>query len=150
MQIPDGPGTYVLVMRLEAERTLLVGRLGEARLAPGYYLYVGSALGGLRARLARHLRCEKRRHWHIDYVLEAAHIIEVWYAASPERIECIWARRLAASACLVTAIGRFGASDCACASHLFYAAERPSLGGVTLADDGREVCVLTIPESPAG
>jgi len=37
----------------------------------GVYLYVGSArgFGGLKARVARHLRAVKKVHWHVDYLL---------------------------------------------------------------------------------
>jgi sugar fermentation stimulation protein A len=146
----QGPGTYVLLMELAEERCLAVGRLGAVRLAPGYYLYVGSALGGLRPRLERHLRQEKRRHWHIDYVLEAARVVEVWYALSTERLECGWARELAATSGLTPTAPRFGASDCACATHLFFATIRPLLEETTLSNDGRHIHTLTVLPPEAG
>ena len=39
-------------------------------LAPGCYVYAGSARGpgGIRARVRRHLRPDKTPHWHIDQV----------------------------------------------------------------------------------
>jgi len=41
-------------------------------LLPGYYIYIGSAFGpgGVRARMLRHLRADKPKHWHIDYLRE--------------------------------------------------------------------------------
>jgi Uri superfamily endonuclease len=84
----SGPGTYVLVMRLAAPVTLTVGRLGALSLDAGLYLYVGSALGGLRARLERHLRADKRLHWHVDYLLRCARVEAVWYRHGRERQEC--------------------------------------------------------------
>ena len=33
-------------------------------------------MGGLDARVARHLRAEKKLHWHIDYLLERASVTE--------------------------------------------------------------------------
>jgi len=39
----------------------------------GYYTYTGSALGNgatsLKHRLARHLKKQKQKFWHIDYLL---------------------------------------------------------------------------------
>ncbi len=47
-----------------------IGRRGELRLQPGFYIYLGSALGpgGVRARLALHFRPCTRPHWHLDYL----------------------------------------------------------------------------------
>jgi Uri superfamily endonuclease len=122
------PGTYVLVMWLNRECELRVGRLGCFRLVPGWYLYVGSALGagGWRARVARHARAEKRRHWHIDYLLAEARLHEVWATASPVRQECEWARVLAQYPGMRTPVHGFGASDCRCKAHLFAMTERPT------------------------
>ena len=39
------PGTYALVIAAKANRLVRVGRLGTLRLRPGFYVYVGSALG---------------------------------------------------------------------------------------------------------
>jgi len=50
------PGTYVLVLVIEQDMQIEVGALGTLFFRAGHYLYVGSALGGLGARLARHLR----------------------------------------------------------------------------------------------
>ena len=127
--LPKGPGTYVLVMQLSHMATVTAGRLGTIVLEPGYYFYVGSALGGLRSRLARHLRTEKRHHWHIDYLLDQAHIVEIWYAQGKERVECNWAEALCAQEGVKPAHKGFGASDCHCATHLFFATQQTTLAG---------------------
>ena len=44
----DG-GTYALVIDLGVGIRLRVGKLGIHGLPPGYYVYIGSALGGLSA-----------------------------------------------------------------------------------------------------
>lgn len=123
--IPAAPGAYVLLAHLATPARLTVGRLGERFFAEGYYLYVGSALGGLRARLARHLRAVKRLHWHVDYLLRCARVCEVWWLASEERNECAWAGALAEWPGVQPFEAPFGASDCRCATHLFYGVERP-------------------------
>jgi Uri superfamily endonuclease len=122
---PPTPGTYALLIRLERERILTIGRLGTFALAPGWYVYLGSALGGLEARLARHRRREKRLHWHIDYLLAQAELVEVWWAASNERQECRWAQAALSLPSASVPIRRFGASDCRCPAHLVACTDRP-------------------------
>jgi len=119
------PGTYILIMHLASSQNVAVGSLGEAAYDGGWYLYVGSALRGLKARLARHARSEKRIHWHIDYLLEAASLVEVWCHIGNERLECEWAHVLGRVDSLEPSAVAFGASDCRCRTHLFRADERP-------------------------
>lgn len=118
-------GTYILLIAVERALTLDVGRLGPITFPLGYYLYVGSALRHLGHRLARHLRREKRVHWHIDVLLGQARIEEIWYRRGRERLECAWARALAQTPGLTLWGRRFGSSDCRCATHLYYAEARP-------------------------
>lgn len=122
-----GPGTYLLLLRLEEDREIEVGRLGKLFFPWGYYLYVGSARGpgGLRARLARHCRREKQPRWHIDYLRYHAHLVEIWTIESDEPLECLWARQLGQLSS-ARPIPRFGSSDCRCPSHLFHLKEKPS------------------------
>ena len=124
------PGTYVLVMHLPRMAEVQVGALGRVRLPAGYYLYVGSALGGLWQRLERHLASSKRRHWHIDYLLEVMAIVEIWYREGNERFECAWAQAFTASEHLEPVDG-IGASDCACRTHLFRSEKPPQAGWFT-------------------
>ena len=121
------PGTYILIIELPERVQTRVGSLGTLTFQQGYYLYTGSALGGLRARLARHLRAVKRLHWHIDYLLAHGAIREIWYSVGSQRWECAWARRLAQLPGVKPSDAPFGASDCACHTHLFYSATRPAL-----------------------
>ncbi len=115
------PGTYVLLLVCRDGGEIRVGRLGLIRLHPGYYIYIGSAFGpgGLRARLSRHFRVQKTRHWHIDSLRARAAPAGAWYSNEPERLEHVWARRLIATESLEACLG-FGCSDCDCASHLFH------------------------------
>ena len=66
----DGPrasGAYALLIALDEPLRVHAGAR-DATLAPGLYVYCGSARGpgGLAARLARHMRRDKRAHWHVD------------------------------------------------------------------------------------
>jgi Uri superfamily endonuclease len=110
-------GSYVLLMSLCEERTITVGSLGPVRFPHGHYAYVGSALGGFRSRLNRHLRVDKKPHWHIDYLLEQAALDAIITGESLERTECTIALALAGQ---FGSVPGFGASDCRCHSHLFF------------------------------
>ena len=114
-------GSYILVIQVQQDITLRVGKIGILHFKRGYYAYIGSALSGLSTRLKRHLRREKKIHWHIDYLLAKAKIKEIWY--SEEKAECTVAHSLSA----FTPIPHFGCSDCACTSHLFYSSTYPEL-----------------------
>lgn len=117
-------GSYLLVLFLPNDTMLAVGRLGKFRLRTGYYAYVGSARGpgGLAARLARHMRQRKKLHWHIDYLLGHASIVEIWQAPSSQRLECQWARAVLALPGAQINVAGFGSSDCGCLTHLAYLA----------------------------
>ncbi|MGD8867014.1 MAG: GIY-YIG nuclease family protein [Gemmatimonadales bacterium] len=124
-----GPGTYLLVVRSTDRRSVEVGRLGVLHLEPGYYAYAGSALGpgGLGARVGRHLRGRGRAHWHIDYLRAHAPPIEAWYCRGNSRFEHLWSEALRTRSDADIPLAGFGASDCRCASHLFFFTRRPSL-----------------------
>ncbi len=116
-------GTYALYLKLEQETRISVGRLGVFCFPAGYYVYVGSALGsgGLRARLARHQRRDKKLYWHIDYFLTHASIVGVRVDFAGERLECHWAQLLLRIPGAQIIAPRFGASDCRCFAHLIFA-----------------------------
>ncbi len=101
--------------------------MGKLDLPAGWYVYVGSALGGLGARLCRHARPEKRRHWHVDALREAAELVAVACHVSPERLECAAAASIAALPGASLPAPRFSASDCRCAAHLVHFAQEPDL-----------------------
>ncbi len=109
-------GSYVLLIKLKKDKDIKIGKLGNISFKKGYYVYVGSALNGLEQRINRHLRQEKKLHWHIDYLLQNAEIIETFYRESNKNEECI----LAKSFKHFQSIKGFGCSDCKCNSHLFY------------------------------
>jgi Uri superfamily endonuclease len=122
------PGTYALVLACAVEGTIEIGRLGELRVRPGYYVYVGSAFGpgGVAARIRHHLRPAARPHWHVDYLRAVTRVEEIWYTHDASRCEHAWAGLLAGARGSSTPLVGFGASDCACATHLVYCSARPS------------------------
>ena len=111
------PGGYQIIFELP-ECTIRVGRLGPCRFAAGVYIYSGSALRGIRQRVLRHLRTEKREHWHIDYVLPHGRILGVRYVISHERLECSLHRAVIDVLGGNEPVPGFGASDCRCSAHL--------------------------------
>jgi len=110
-------GSYILVLYLAADARLTIGRLGTFEFPAGHYFYCGSALNGLETRIRRHLRRDKKRHWHIDYLTAVAPVVEVWWMESEERWECRWAEEIMEKGGVVVAKG-FGSSDCRCMTHL--------------------------------
>ena len=113
-------GAYQLRLRLDRPTTVTVGRLGTFNFPAGRYVYTGSAMNGLEARIARHRRDEKKLRWHIDYLLQHARITQVRKFPSPQRLECtLNGETLQRRGARVIA-PRFGSSDCRCASHLVY------------------------------
>jgi len=122
------PGTYALILRNSSNASLPVGRWRKIGLEPGYYLYIGSAFGPgrVRARLSRHFRDTKVRHWHIDYLREYASPLGVWISYDPDRLEHHWAQSLYNQTEL-SAVKGFGCSDCDCYSHLFHSSIEPDL-----------------------
>ena len=128
--IPGKRGSYILVLKADRTTKLQVGRLGLMHVIPGWYYYCGSARGpgGLRGRLLRHIRVEKKKHWHIDYLMQASTLREIYFVESTECLEHSFAEALGKTPGFTVAMERFGATDCRCPSHLFYSrfvAERP-------------------------
>ena len=139
-------GSYILLLELNESQDITVGRLGILRFLNGVYAYVGSALNGIEARVKRHIRQEKKHHWHIDYLLDRADIYEVILVPVDEgRLECTLARALKEK---FTCIRGFGSSDCHCPGHLFYAAGRNELNtkvAEVLANLGITYCRHPVP-----
>ncbi|PWB95732.1 GIY-YIG nuclease family protein [Methylosinus sporium] len=114
---PAAPGAYALLIGLTHPLEANAGRRA-ATLAPGLYLYCGSAKGpgGLRARLGRHMRQGKRRRWHIDQLTEAGESLGAWITEAKGECDLV-----AALAALPVPLEGFGSSDCPhCRSHLLF------------------------------
>ncbi|MFC1864388.1 DUF123 domain-containing protein [Chloroflexota bacterium] len=123
-------GSYILLIKLPEEETISTGSLQSIHFHRGYYAYVGSAMNGFKARLNRHLKKNKKLHWHIDYLLQKASLTSIVLCESEHRTECTIAQALK---CQFDSIPSFGASDCHCASHLFFATNGSKMKSIIIA-----------------
>ncbi|KPU62952.1 endonuclease [Thermococcus sp. EP1] len=109
-------GGYFLVIYLEKSQNIRT-KARRFSLEKGYYVYVGSAMNSLEKRVLRHFKKEKRFHWHIDYLLDKAQLIDAYLIPSNARIEEKLSQALSD---VVMGIEGFGASDVAVKTNLYY------------------------------
>jgi len=115
-------GLYLLVLRLESDAVVGVGRKGTFSLRAGYYIYVGSSKRGLEKRVRRHKRRRKRLFWHMDYLSREAKDMKDIVIRTNSLGECELAHLVAS---IFSPILGFGSSDCRCPSHLFFSRDNP-------------------------
>jgi len=121
-EVRDG-GAYVLLLRVDNRKQIIVGKLGVVDFQPGWYVYVGSAAKGLSARIARHLRRRKRFHWHIDFLRDQTSRVVGLPIRSTQKQECALADEL--SQVFKSHSPGFGSSDCSCRTHLYFSSQDP-------------------------
>jgi sugar fermentation stimulation protein A len=112
-------GVYIAVFDLPKDQAIRIGRLGRFPLGKGVYFYIGSA----QRNLERHSRKDKVLRWHIDCLSVKAQMLGAITIAGPLELECQLAKRL--RKVFESAVPGFGASDCRCGGHLFYAPDLP-------------------------
>jgi len=122
-QEANDSGSYLIILNLKKDRSLLVGELGELKFKKGYYIYVGSAKANLTKRIERHRRLLKKYHWHIDFLRGTADFNVALPIRASEDLECGLATALNKIA--DWEVKGFGSSDCKCVSHLFGMSEDP-------------------------
>ncbi len=119
------PGAYVLHLSLSGPVKMQIRTLGDHVLAPGRYLYVGSARRGTAARCARHERLARMKtgkiRWHIDHLLIHPDCRLVLIDSLPGAEECVISGRIARQKRVVAPIPGFGSTDCrsGCPAHLY-------------------------------
>jgi len=116
-------GVYIAVLYLPKTEKIDVGKLDTFIFKKGFYFYVGSAQRNMSARLERHNRKKKPLHWHIDYLSVKTDMLGAITIPGPRELECQLAKKLGRM--FELAVPGFGASDCRCSGHLFYAQELP-------------------------
>jgi len=115
-------GVYSLLIELKKNQKIKVGNLGEFKFLKGFYVYTGSAMNNLEKRIERHLRKNKKKFWHIDYLLsnKNARIISILKIRTKKRIECKLNEEIFKNLKGKIFVKKFGSSDCNCKSHLVY------------------------------
>ena len=116
-------GCYLLVYENTANFTKDVGVLGSIRFPPGFYIYVGSGRNNLFKRIEHHRRKSRTKRWHLDYIKESFKLICDVPIVTERDIECSLADKMIELG--GEGVSRFGSSDCACKSHLFYFSGNP-------------------------
>ena len=116
-------GVYALVLFVRKEFSSNVGSLRNVTFREGKYIYVGSALNSLEKRLQRHIKKEKKIHWHIDYLTSSEHssIEKILFLKTKSKLECKLSQNIAKLPNILP-IRKFGFTDCksGCKSHLYY------------------------------
>ena len=125
---------------MKKSEKLDIGHLHHGyKFEKGYYVYIGSAMNSLVARINRHLSDDKKMHWHIDYLLKNEHseIRDVLFNVSDKKIECDLASAITENG---KGVPKFGCSDCNCSSHLIYfKRKRDAMNSVKSAYDKLEM-----------
>lgn|SRR5690606_32601699 len=114
----EAGGLYVLWLKVNETCRVEVGALGALDFQPGLYAYVGSAQRNRAARVARHLRLDKLKRWHIDYLRPFGKIVKVTYYDGDREAECRLVTMLETEFGARRVHPRFGSSDCRCGGHL--------------------------------
>ncbi|RKY01301.1 MAG: GIY-YIG nuclease family protein [Spirochaetes bacterium] len=110
-------GVYAILMYLPEKKEISFGKHKRV-FERGYYVYVGSAMKNLDARVKRHISKKKRMKWHIDYLLKHVKILDVSRIHTTRRLECVLNKSISRLGSVL--INGFGSSDCKCVSHLHY------------------------------
>ena len=113
--------SYQLLIDVPRAVHCAIGRAGVFDFPAGRYVYTGSARRHLEARIARHLRPEKKAHWHIDYLLAAPGV-----TVAAVRRSAIDECRLNRNSPGSVPVPGFGATDCraCCGAHLKFLGPR--------------------------
>ncbi len=116
-KISNNPkGNYLLFLEIDKDIKIDVGKLGKISFQKGIYVYVGSAMAGFCKRIPRYFRKDRKKHWHIDYLLDHAKILYIFLIPSKENLEEKIAKTLSK---IAEPIPKFGCTDKKSNSHLF-------------------------------
>jgi Uri superfamily endonuclease len=111
-------GLYEVAFLLATESAIRPGALDQAVLAPGWYVYTGSARRNLRARVARHLRGSANLRWHIDYLRACVRPVAWRLHPLGSGTECDLVEQAVSTGQAIRHPRGFGSSDCRCGGHL--------------------------------
>ena len=126
--LSDVRGNYTLLFFVHVSKQMTIGKLGLGTFHRGSYAYTGSAFGkgssGFGGRIRRHIRKDKARRWHIDYLLSDndVSLTAVVAGIMSRKMECAINQCLREMFRAQIAFLGFGSSDCTehCGSHLLF------------------------------
>jgi sugar fermentation stimulation protein A len=115
-------GVYTLIINVKEEFKTKIGALGTIKFKKGIYLYTGSGTGAsisIEDRIKRHAKRNKKKFWHIDYLLSSnkSSLIAAMASKSNKTYECL-INNLIVKHFNGEFLMRFGSSDCFCKAHL--------------------------------
>ncbi len=113
----DRKGIYLLVLNLPENVDISVGKLGINHFEKGTYFYIGRAKGGFSKRILRYFSKIQHKKWYIDYLLEKAKPIGIFFMDNYFNEEN-FADKMAKI--YLSPIKSFGSTDTKAFSHLFY------------------------------
>jgi len=117
-------GIYILEIFAEQPFNLSIKKFSNINFEEGYYYYVGSAQKNFYHRVKRHLRKEKKIHWHIDHLttISSNKIKRIFFEENqPKDLETKIADELSHFPKIIVPAKGFGNSDDPKSeSHLFY------------------------------
>lgn len=125
MEFASNTGVYCLIIKLLQTCYVKIGCLGTFHFPAGFYVYVGSAQKNLERRIERHLRREKKVHWHIDYLLRHGQVISARTYAGEKNTECMLSHKIGNMKDASVPVKGFGSSDCLCNAHLYFFQDDP-------------------------
>lgn len=126
-------GVYLLFFTISSEIETEIGKLGRYSFLPGRYVYVGSGMGGVFARVKRHLCGCQCKRWHIDYLLEKTENRKaVIYLTDCKEMECSLSQMVKNIAGSQNPVKGFGSSDCSCYSHLYLISDETEVLNIDL------------------
>ncbi|MHC9538123.1 MAG: DNA/RNA nuclease SfsA [Vulcanimicrobiota bacterium] len=118
-------GSYLIILRLDCDSKIPIGKLKHELFKAGYYVYVGSSMANLSKRIERHRKVRKTVHWHLDTLRMYTHFVADLPIRSSRRLECELSRAMLSVS--QSCIPKFGSSDCDCQGHLFWFSRNPLL-----------------------
>ena len=117
-------GIYCLILECVKPASIHCEKYKNVIFPAGFYYYIGSAQKNLSSRINRHLKREKKIHWHIDYLtMHPDFSIKnvLLFKSKTKSYECKLSQDFAGKFKLQIIAPGFGSSDCnKCISHLYY------------------------------
>lgn len=102
-------GAYALVIDLARPLALEISRYAGSVLPAGRYVYCGSAYGpgGIRARVSRHCRTDKKLRWHVDHLTRTGTVVVSCRCPEGGNVPCwrpYWRHPARMCRCLVSGV----------------------------------------------